>query len=199
MNLKKILILPVGFMFTNIMYIACCNCKPVTKYYQVVNVSVKPSGSKNAVVDNGAPVFVDSLYLDYFFNNECVASNQNNFSFLVNTASACSCVSCGEENGLKSKLISIEISSDNIYNGSAANSSLNNLFKTYNKYNLQNGFDISIDSVVNLINNNQMRLADVNIYTKTKPGNALGHQLNLKATFASGSTFSSKTKAIYWQ
>jgi hypothetical protein len=199
MNLKKLLILPAGFLFTNIMYITCCNCKPVNKnLYEAVNLLLKPSGSKNAIVDNGTPVFVDSLYLDCLFYTDCVANKKNNFSFLVNTANACSCDGCGDD-GLKSKITAIEITGDNIYNGIAANSSLNSLFKTYNKYNLQNGVNLSIDSVISLININQMRLSDVNLYTKTKPGNALGHQLNLKATFANGSTFSSKTKPIYWQ
>lgn len=199
MSLKKLLILPVGFILTNIIYIGCCNCKPVTKHYHIKDISVKPSGSKNTVVDNGVPVFSDSLYLDFLFYNECVASNQKVLSFLVNTANACSCESCGDENGLKSKLSSIEISSDNIYNGQAANSSLNNLFKTYDRFNIGRSINISIDSVITLVNNHQMRLADLNIYTKTKPGNSLGHQLNLRAIFADGKTFSAKTKAIYWQ
>jgi hypothetical protein len=181
------------------MYIACCNCKPINKhFYEAVNLLLRPSGPKNTIVDNGTPVFVDSLYLDCMFYTDCVTSNKSNFSFLVNTANACKCEGCGVA-GLKSTITSIEITSDNIYNGSAANSSLNSLFKTYNKYNLQSRVNLSIDSVISLININQMRLSDLNIYTTIKPGNTLGHQLNLKATFTNGSTFSSKTKPIFWQ
>jgi hypothetical protein len=199
MNLKKILILPVGFLFTNIMYIACCDCKPTNKpYYQAVNLLLKPSGSNYTVVDNGTPVNIDSLYLDCMFYSDCVTSSKNDFSFLINTATACKCNGCGNE-GLKSKVTSIEITSDNIYNGISPNSSLNNLFKTYDKYTLRSNINITIDSVISLINTNQMRLSNLNLYTKIKPGNTLGHQINLKATFANGSTFSSKTKSIYWQ
>lgn len=199
MNLKKLLILPVGFVFTNFLYIACCNCKPVKKnYYEAVNILVKPSGSKNTVVDNSTPVYVDSLYLDCMFYTDCVAAYTNPFSFFVNTANACSCQSCGDE-GLKTKIMSIEITSDNIYNNVPANGSLNSIFKTYGKYSAGRGANISIDSAITLINLNQQRLADFNLYTKTKPGNTAGHQVNIKAIFANGNTLSSKTKAIYWQ
>jgi hypothetical protein len=201
MNLKKILILPVGFLFTNIMYLACtiCHCEKITNhFYEVVNISAKPIGSKYTPVDDGTPVTVDSIYLDYFLSNNCVVSHKNNFSFLVNTANACSCESCGDQ-GLKSKITSIEISSDNIYNGIPANTSLNNLFKTYNKYNIYGYSTITIDSMITFLNLNQRWMSELNLYTITKPGNTSGHQINLKATFANGSTFSSKTKAIYWQ
>jgi hypothetical protein len=116
----------------------------------------------------------------------------------VNTANACSCNSCGDL-GLKSKVTSIEITSDNVYNGIPANTSLNSFFKTYNKYNIYGYSSISIDSLITLLNLDERGMSDLNLFTKTKSGNTLGHQLNLKATFANGSTFSSKTKAIYWQ
>ena len=200
MNLKKILILPVGFLLTNIMYIACCDCKPTNKkFYEAINLLLKPYGSNKIVVDTGTSVNMDSLYLDCLFYTNCVVSGKNNFSFLINTASACKCDgNCGYK-GLKSKLTSVEITSDNIYNGIPAGASLNIFFKTYDKYNPPTGIFLSIDSMVTLINLNKRELSSLNLYTTTKPGNALGHQLNLKTTFANGSTFSSKTKAIYWQ
>jgi hypothetical protein len=200
MNLKKVLILPVAFLLTNIMYIACCDCKPTNKiFYEAINLLVKPYGSNSIVVDNGTPVNMDSLYLDGMFYTNCVVSNKNNFSFLINTANACKCSgNCGYK-GLKSKLTSVEITSDNIYKGIPANTSLNIFFKTYDKYNPPTGIYLSIDSMVTLINLNQRELSSLNFYTTTKPGNTLGHQINFKATFANGSIFSSKTKAIYWQ
>lgn len=200
MNLKKLLILPVAFFLTNIMYIACCDCMPTNKhYYQAENFVLKPYGSNKMVVDSGTTVSMDSLYLDCFFYTNCVVSNKNNFSFLVNTASACKCdISCGDK-GLKSKLTSIEITSDNIYNGKPANTSLNSIFKTYDKYNPPSGIYLSIDSMITLINLNQRELSSLNFYTTTKPGNTLVQKLNVKAVFANGSTFSSVTKPIYWQ
>lgn len=199
MHLKKLLLLPFGFVFTNFLYIACCNCKPVNKkYYEAVNLLLTPSGSKNTVVDNGTTVYVDSLYLDCLFYTDCVAVHTNPFSFLVNTANACSCESCGDE-GIKTKITSVAISSNNLYNNITANGSLNSFFKVYEKYGARAGTSISIDSAIILINLNQKRLGDFNLYTKTKPGNAAGQQLTVKATFANGNTFTSTTKPIYWQ
>ena len=200
MNLKKLLIIPVTFFLTNIMYIACCDCKPTNKhYYQAENFVLKPYGSNKMVVDSGTTVSMDSLYLDCFFYTNCVVSNKNNFSFLVNTANACKCdISCGDK-GLKNKLTSVEITSDNIYNGKPASTSLNDIFKTYDKYNATGGIYLSIDSMITLINLNQRELSSLNFYTTTKPGNTLAQKLNVKAVFANGSTFSSTTKAIYWQ
>lgn len=201
MNLKKILILPVAFVFSNIMYIACtiCRCEKISKhYYEVVNITVKPIGSNNTLVDNGLPVSVDSLYLDYLMYTNCVASHQNKGSFWVNMANACSCMSCGDM-GLKSKVSTIEITSDNVYNGTPANTSLNSFFKTYNKYNIYGYSSFSIDSMITLLNLDKRGMSDLNLYTTIKPVNTLGHQLNLKIIFANGNTFSSKTKAIYWQ
>lgn len=200
MNLKKILILPVAFLLTNIMYIACCDCKPTNKkFYEAINVLLKPYGSNKIVVDTGTSVNMDSLYLDCLFYTNCVVSGKNNFSFLINTASACKCNdNCGAS-GLKSKLALVEITSDNVYKGIPAGTSLNNFFKTYDKYNPPTGVFLSIDSMVTLINLNQRELSSLSFYTTTKPGNTLGHQINFKTTFANGSTFSSKTKDIYWQ
>lgn len=183
------------------MYIACniCQCEKISKhYYEVVNITVKPIGSKNTAVDNGTSVNVDSLYLDYLMYTNCVASHQNEFSFWVNTANACSCISCGDQ-GLKSKVTSMEITSDNAYNGIPANTSLNSFFKTYNKFNIYGYSSISIDSTITLLNLDKRGMSDLNLYTTTKPGNTLGHQINFKVTFANGTTFFSKTKAIYWQ
>ncbi len=200
MNLKKILILPVSFLITNVMYVACCDCTPSNKhYYQVENLLLKPLGSNNIVVDTGSVVNMDSLYLDCLFFNNCVAQNKNNFSFLINTASACKCNNnCGDE-GLKSKLTSVLITSNNIYNNIPANTPLNSFFKTYDKYNTRIGANVSVDSAINLINLSKTRVSDFNLYTKTKPGNALAQKLNIKATFANGTTFSAETKAIFWQ
>ncbi len=199
MNLKKILILPVGFLFTNFAYIACCNCKPIKDHYFIATgFTIKPSGSQNTVVDNGVTVNMDSLYIDGDFNTNCVAASQNRFSFLVNTASACSCEGCGDE-GLKYLLNSIEITSNNIFNGVPAGMPLNNYFKSYNKRYSSYEADLSIDSIKTLINKNFNSLGNIPLYTKTKPANNLNHQLTMTATFANGTTFSSKTRDINWQ
>lgn len=199
MNFKKILILPVGFLFTNFAYIACCNCKPVKDHYFIATgFTLKSSGSNKTIVDNGATVFMDSLYLDGDFNVNCVAAHQNHFSFFVNIANACSCEGCGDE-GLKYPLSSIEITSNNIFNGVPAGTPLNNYFKSYDKKYSSFEAGLSIDSIKTLINKNISSLSYIPLYTKTKPANNLNHQLTMIVSFANGTTFSSKTKDINWQ
>ena len=200
MNVKKILFLPVGFLLTNFAYIACCNCKPIKDHFEeATSLTLKPFGSNNMVVDEGVTVYMDSLYVDGVFNYRCVAVQQNPFSAFVNTANACSCERCGYE-GLKYALNSIEITSNNIYNGIPAGMSLNNFFKSYDKYDRGSSYEnISIDSIKTLINKNYYSLNNVTLYTKTKPGNTFKHQLTMTSTFANGVTFTSKTKDIDWQ
>jgi hypothetical protein len=199
MNLKKMLILPVGFLFTNMMYIACCNCKPINKhYFEATNFTLMPSGSNNTTVDNGSTVYMDSLYLDGKFNVNCIAAHQNPFSFLVNTATACSCESCGDA-GLKYPISSIEITSNNVFNSVPAGLPLNNFFKSYNKYYSSYPAGIPVDSIKTLINKKFLTLSYLTLFTQTKPANNMNHQLTMTATFANGVTFSSKTKNINWQ
>jgi hypothetical protein len=198
-TMKKIIILPIGFILTNVLYTACCNCKPVKNhFFSVQNLTISAAGSGNKVVDNGNTVYMDSLYLETTFNVTCVAAHQNPFSFLVNSAYACSCENCGDQ-GLKSALTSVEITSNNTYNGIAAGNSLNQFFKTYNKYHSSYSPGLSIDSMTTLINSNKIAITSFNLYTQTKPGNTSGHQLQVKTSFANGSVFTTKTKAIFWQ
>lgn len=199
MNFKKIFFLPAGFLLTNFAYIACCHCKPINKHYvEATNLTINPSGSQNTIVDNGVTVNMDSLYIDGNFSSNCVAVNQNPFSSFVNMANACKCQGCGDE-GLKYALNSIEITSNNIFNGIPAGIPLNNYFKSYEKKYSGYGSGLSIDSIKTLINKNIHAVGSIALFTKTKPGNNLNHQLTVKATFANGSSFSSKTKDINWQ
>lgn len=104
MNYRKIIILPVCFFVSHLIYIGCCKCPDVfERYYEVLNVTVRPFGSGNAVVDNGQVTTVDTLHLVYSFSNKCVAKKNPDLSFLVNSAYACSCVGCGAD-GLKHNL-----------------------------------------------------------------------------------------------
>lgn len=199
MNLKKILILPAGFLLSTITYIACCHCKPINKHYlQAFSLTIKPSGSNKTVVDNGTPVTMDSLYIDGSFFVDCVASHKDPFSFLVNIANACSCEGCGYK-GLKSKLNSIEITSNNVFNGIPAGMSLNNYFKSYKREYYSNPAGLTIDSLKTLINKESYWSGDIEVYTKTKPANNLNHQFTMTATFANGTVLLSKTKDINWQ
>ena len=197
MNLKKILILPVGFVLTNFLYIACCKCPDPKSYYEVTTVTVKTLGSGGVVIDNGIPVTTDTVYLNYNFINRCVAKTDVDFSFLVSAAMACKCNECGRS-GIKNKLTTIKISSDSVFNGIAANQPLNSFFKVNDLYNSANPF--SIDSLINSVNNNYSPLLGTySLFTKVKPGNTAGHKFTLTMNFVNGTTVSVVTNPIKWQ
>lgn len=197
MSLKKILILPVGFLLTTFLYISCCKCTDAqTPFYEVRNANVKPLGSGGVLIDNGTPVTTDTIFLNYYLNINCIAEAKTDFSFLVNAAYACKCPECGGQ-GLKSKLLAIEITSDNVFNGIAAGSSLNSLFKIKADYvNMPN---FSIDSMVNNFNTQGGIRTGFSVFSKIKPGNTLAHKLKMNMVFANNTIVSVITNSIAWQ
>jgi hypothetical protein len=199
MKYKKIFILPALFILSNILYISCCNCKKeLFPHYTVTSIINTVYGSNNAIIDTGALTNVDSINIKYQFFKDCTAHKikQNPFSFLVNESYACKCQGCGRE-GLKSKIATFNISSDSIYNGIPANTSLNNIFKI--KENIYLPSVITIDSLKNVYNKNGNEISDIVIFTKTKPSNTKGHIFKLSISFEDGKILTTSTKLIYWQ
>lgn len=196
--MKKIIILPVGFILTNVLYTACCKCPgAVLEHYEVTRVNVNARGSGGIVIDNGMPVTADTVYLNYNFVNQCVAKRTADFSFLVNSAMACKCNECGR-GGIKNSITSFKISSDTIFYGIAANQSLNSFFKVQNIYNPSSTY--SIDSLTAAVNNNSTTLLGTyTLFTKTKPGNNAGHKFTLTMLFQNGSSVACTTNRIFWQ
>ena len=128
---KKVIILPFSFLLIHFGYIACIPCKCETvraKYFRVENIIVWPYANSNMITDPTVPLRTDTISLRYEFSIGCVAYQKNPFTELLNTAYACSCNECGYE-GTKSKIRTFEITSDSVYNGAPANTSLNNVFK----------------------------------------------------------------------
>lgn len=191
------LILPVGFILTNLLYISCCKCVEVKDhFYKLSNASVRPIGSNGQIIDTGVAITADTVYLNYSLIPVCVAMQKNNFSFLANTAYACSCIGCGDK-GLKSKLSSIEITSDNIFNGIAAYKSLNTFFEVQKDYYLNDNY--SIDSLVKIFNAESSMRSYFSIFTTTKPGNAVEHKFKMTMRFADSTTVEVAANPIVWQ
>ncbi|MEO6254513.1 MAG: hypothetical protein ABIO79_14465 [Ferruginibacter sp.] len=195
--LKKILILPVGFLLTTILYISCCKCLDSNDpFYEATRITVDPRGSGGVLVDNGTPVTSDTVFLNCFLTVNCVAETKTDLSFLVNSAYACSCRGCGEQ-GLKSKLLSIEVTSDNTFNGIAADNSLNSFFKV--KGDNINVPDYSIDSLITLFNGPGNLRAGFFLFTKIKPGNTLSHKFKINMVFTNNTVLTVVTHPIVWQ
>lgn len=157
------------------------------------NLTVNSFGSGRAIIDTGLVTNVDSVYLNYNLITDCVASNKNPFASLVNSTYACKCNECGGS-GLKSKIVSIEITSDSIYNGIAANTPLNDIFKL--KW--YNNTVIPIDSFKHEMNETLARIFSMQLFTTTKPGNNKGHVFKLRILFTDGREVSVSSKRIYW-
>ena len=151
-------------------------------------------GSGNTVVDTGVVTTVDSIYLSYDLMGECVAWQNNNFSFLVSQAQAtsCKCNFCGEQ-GMKNKVAEIVISSDSIYNNIPANQSLNHLFKVETA----NASTLPFDSVKALINRPPTYYG-FRTFITTKPGNNKGHIFKLKMRFENGEEIFVDSRRITW-
>ncbi len=202
MQYKKIILLPALFILSNVLYISCCKCPEVTqKFYAIINGSVTAKGSRNAIIDTGAITNVDSVFLNYKFASNCVAKVENPFSFLVNTSYAfkCDCGLCGE-NGLKNKILSIDISSDSVYNNIVANGSLKQFFKVRQYDYTASGYaSISLDSLKTKVNNNKEGLIySEELFTTTKPGNTKSHTLKLTLIFADSSKVFIQSRKIRW-
>ncbi len=201
MSFKKIFILPVLFILTHVLYISCidCNCKKeLFPFYSVIRINNKIFGSNNTIIDTGAVTNVDSVNIKYDFFKECIASNTNHnlFSFLVNESFACSCKGCGDD-GIKSKITSLNISSDSVYNGVPANISLNNIFSV--KINDNSLNNLTIETFKNQVNIGTVELSSLYVFTKTKPFNTKGHIFKLSISFEDGKILTTSTKRIYWQ
>ncbi|MBL7762578.1 MAG: hypothetical protein JNL23_04050 [Chitinophagaceae bacterium] len=196
MNLKKILLLPAGFLAIHLLYVSCCKCLDTNEpYNEIAQLLVSASGSGNTVVDNGVPTTVDSIRLYYTVYNKCVAY-QNPFSGFVSSAYACDCKGCGYD-GLKSKIKSITITSDSIYNGVAAGSSLNDNFKAVS-INANNVLEyITIDSLRKYINT-VTYVGNIPIVTGVKPTDFHGHKFTFTIQTEDNKTVMVTTKRINW-
>jgi hypothetical protein len=190
---KKIIILPCLFILSNLLYIGCCKCvESKNFYYAINNISASVRGSGQTVIDTGLVTNVDSVFLRYQFDIDCVSSRKNPFSFLVNQTYACKCNECGLS-GLKVPISTLEITSDSLYNGIPANNPLNGFFKAVSyDYHL-----ISLDSLKVLLASD--RSYGATFVSTVKPGNNLGHKFKLKMLFTDGRELTASTKTIYWQ
>ncbi|RYY68806.1 MAG: hypothetical protein EOO13_11290 [Chitinophagaceae bacterium] len=196
MDFKKILILPLLFIGSTLLYIGCCQCMEHSKqFFLARSLFVQPYGSGNSVIDTGRVTTVDSLYFNYTFRGECVVKNESPLFFLGNTARAtqCDCIPCGSE-GLKNKVVSVVITSDSSYNNIPAHQPLNALFKLYNDPPTAFPFD----SIVPTLNRPYGNYYGISLFTTVKPGNSQGHVFTLAIQFADGQTLFVDTRRIFW-
>lgn len=204
MNLKKILILPVGFILIHILYIGCCKCLEGNYHREISLLRVYELSHSN--LDNQDTVkVIDTLFSTLTVNYTLVAKNKANpFSQLVNAAYATKC-NCGNfsDSGFKYKVDSIVISSTDVFKGIPAGQNINNYFTAgYNNY-TATGTTVSYINMSQLVDsiNAHRRYDNYNLFTK--PGGMSGKTHRLKyVLYTNGKSFETPvqvTKVIAWQ
>lgn len=194
--IKKLIILPLCFLLIHFLYITCvCNCPDIKdKYFSVKNIAVQALGSNNAIIDSVTTT--DTISLSYDFFLDCVAFQKNPFNALVNSLYACSCKGCGDY-GIKSKIMKFEITSDSVYNGIPANTSLNNVFRV-KQWNYFTAFDRKTLDTVKTYVNNGYPLASVKLFSTIKPLDARGHRFTLTLITENNEMKTVTAKRIFW-
>ena len=130
MNLKKILILPVGFILTHALYIGCCKCAEGIFYREISSTTAShysslPNASLDTTYTNDSLTTIIQLRFNYITKKQPSLANA-----LVNTAYATSC-SCDNfaDLGYKYNIDSLVITSNNEFNGVPAGNNLTAFFK----------------------------------------------------------------------
>ena len=189
------------FVFIDSLRIYCLqslqmrNC--TGKIFRVENIVVWPYANNNMITDPAVPVSADSISLRYEFSIGCVACQKNPFTELLNSAYACSCGDCGYE-GTKSRIRTLEITSDSVYNGIPANSSLNNVFKIKRWYYFTPSEGKTPDTVKTYINNRYPISSPITLFSTTKPLDAKSHMFTLTLTTEDGNIRAVTTPRIFW-
>jgi hypothetical protein len=128
--MKKLIILPLGFVLIHVLYIGCCKCIEGDYFRELSSFRAVHYGSIPSA--NFDTAFVkDTLFTNFNLNYNLITNARPNpFNQLVNAAYAtsCNCNPYGDK-GFKYPLDSIAIKSDKIFNGAAAGTNLVSLFK----------------------------------------------------------------------
>ena len=158
-------------------------------------MSVQSHGNNNSIIDSGLTT-TDTITLKYQFTIDCLAKYKNSFAGFLNEMSACSCGGCGER-GLKAKVSTLEITSDSVYNGIPANTSLNNIFKikSWNHFDMYS--NKTLDTVKTLVNDGH-GLHHLSLFSVVKPIDAKGHRFTLTLITEDNETKRATTKQIFW-
>lgn len=128
--MKKVIILPLGFVLVHILYIGCCKCVEGDYFRELSSLRAFHYGKLTS--SNLDTVLVtDSLFTSFQLNfNLITKTKPNPFNQLVNAAYAtsCHCAAYGDR-GYKYPIDSIVIKSDKTFNGLAPGNNLVSFFK----------------------------------------------------------------------
>lgn len=202
MNLKKILILPVGFIFTHALYIGCCKCAEGIFYREISSATAShysplPNTSLDTTYTNDSLTTIIQLRFNY------ITQTKSNFAnALVNTAYATSC-SCDNftDLGYKYNIDSLIITSNNEFNGVAAGDNLAAFFKGIENCNHSTATSLVYLPIQQTLDSlNKCRAYDaVYINTAIQPGPNKVHKFNYRL-YSNGRKYEiTGRKVVKWQ
>lgn len=202
MDLKKILILPVGFILVHTLYIGCCKC--ITgNYHREISVLRSHEYSHSNTDTRDTVKVIDTLFTSININFNLVSQKIiNPFAQLVNAAYATSC-NCSNyiDQGFKYKLDSLVITSNHVFKDIPAGQNISNYFKAVWITNTAVPGLLNTVTVPQLIDSmNTTRLYD-NISLLTNPGTmpVKNHQLKY-SLHSNGKIYDvTATKIVTWQ
>ncbi len=130
MSLKKILILPVGFILLHTLYIGCCKCVDGSFYKDITSLGANENGDRR-FFSKDSVIVIDTLFASLNINFNWVTQNKPNpFAGFINAAYATSC-KCNTTNdlGFKYKIDSLVITSNTTFKGVPSGNDISSLFK----------------------------------------------------------------------
>jgi len=201
MNLKKILILPVGFILIHILYIGCCKCIEGNFHREISSLRALEYGHSGFSTKDTIKV-IDTLFTTIQFNYNLVGKNTNPMAQLVNSAYAtrCNCENYSDS-GYKYKIDSLVITSSDNFKGVTAGQDISSFFKAAQPIFITGGGTVNFITIPQLIDsmNTQKNYDNINLYAS--PGNMPVKIQQLKYTlYSNGKSYeASGTKVVAWQ
>lgn len=199
MNLKKILILPVGFILIHVLYIGCCKCLEGDYYREPSSLRAShysrlPNSSLDTVY------IIDTLFTSLQVNfNYITQAQKNPFGQLVNAAYATSCRCNTGDLGYKHPVDSITIASNKTFNGMPAGANLITYFKGANYYTPSGALQyLTVPQLLDSINKTR-RFDNIQLITTTLPGLEKNHTLKY-TLYSNGKMYESTARKVaVWQ
>ena len=130
MSLKKILLLPAGFLLVHILYIGCCKCVQGGPFHREITSLTGYEISHSNLNTKDTVHVVDTLFSYIGINYKHIAKNEvNPFSSFVNSAYAFNC-NCDNftDSGFKYKIDSLVITSNATFKGIPAGNDIGAYF-----------------------------------------------------------------------
>lgn len=199
MDLKKIFILPVGFILVHALYIGCCKCIDGNYYRELSSMNaLHYSKLTNSSMDT---VYIkDTLFTSLLVRfNYISKSKPNPFNQLVNAAYATSCNCNTGDLGYKYNIDSIEITSNKNFNGIPSGNNIAGFFKGVYLYSASGVPQyFPLQQLIDSLNKNR-RFNNLDLITSTLPGPEKNHVLKYSLHSNNKKYGATALKVVFWQ